>query len=184
MFLFFFNIISFKKNPYTKRLISISLTLFTLNGWNLLLSSVHGRSSLALHLKVQDLGVAGGSEGDEFGVKEFEDSITDVGELRLDLGSIVPDHGHVVLAAVTLLLLLNRGDDAPQGLPRADHVLVRHKEKVSLLDGDLLALHRRRDLLRELHHLLVPLGLLGKLRHLHVLFASQGCHRHCFCLVV
>ena len=132
MFLFFFNIISFKKNPYTKRLISNSLTLFTLNGWNLSLSIVHGRSSLALHLEVEDLGVAGGSGGDESGFKKFEDSITDVGELRLDLGSIVPNHGHVVLVATTLLLLLDRGDDAPRGLPRVDHVLVHHKEKVSL----------------------------------------------------
>ena len=66
-----------------------------------------------------------------------------------------------------------------RGLPRADHILVRHGEKVLLL-----ALHRRRDLLHELYHLLVPLGLLGKLRHVHVLFASRRCHRHCFWLVV
>ena len=117
---------------------------------------------IALHLEVEDLGVAGGGGGDESGVKGLEDSIADVGELRLDLGSVVPDHGHVVLVAVALLLLLDRGDDAPQGLPRADHVLVRDREKVGLLDDDLLAFHHRRDLLYELHHLLVPLGLLGK----------------------
>ena len=113
MFLFFFNLISFKKNPYTERLISNSLTLFTLNGQNLLLSTVHGRSSLALHLEVEDLGVAGGSGGNEFAVKELEDSVVDVGELLLDLGSVVPDHGHVVLVTAALLLLLDGGDDAP-----------------------------------------------------------------------
>ena len=37
-------------------------------------------------LKVEDLGVAGGGKGDEFGVKELEDFVVDVGELRLDLG--------------------------------------------------------------------------------------------------
>nr|POE86306.1 hypothetical protein CFP56_45915 [Quercus suber] len=132
---------------------------------NLSLSTVHGRSSLALHLEVEDLGVAGGGGGDESGVKELEDSIADVGELRLDLGFVVPDHGHVVLVAAALLLLLDRGDDAPRFSPCADLVLVRHGEKVSLLDGELLDLHHRRDLLHELHHLLVPLGLLGKLRH-------------------
>ncbi|KAF3952239.1 hypothetical protein CMV_022185 [Castanea mollissima] len=56
-------------------------------------------------LEVEDLGVTGGDGGDKFGVKELEDSATDVGELRLDLGSVVPKHGHVVLIAVALLLL-------------------------------------------------------------------------------
>nr|POF02120.1 hypothetical protein CFP56_71808 [Quercus suber] len=100
-------------------------------------------SSLALHLEVEDLGVAGGGGGDESGVKELEDSVADVGELRLDLGFVVPDHGHVVLVAAALLLLLDRGDDAPQCSPCADLVLVRHGEKVSLLDGVLLDLHHR-----------------------------------------
>nr|POF23480.1 hypothetical protein CFP56_40057 [Quercus suber] len=122
-------------------------------------------SSLALHLEVEDLGVTGGGRRDESGVKELEDSVTDVGELRLDLGFVVLDHGHMVLIAVALLLLLDRGDDAPRGLPRADHDLVRHGEKVSLLDSELFPLHHHQDLLHELHHLLVPLGLLGKLHH-------------------
>ena len=39
-----------------------------------------------LVLEVEDLGVAGGGRGDEFGVKELEDFITDVEELRLDPG--------------------------------------------------------------------------------------------------
>ena len=43
-----------------------------------------------LVLKVEDLGVAGGSRGDEFGVKELEDFVTNVGELRLNLGQKVP----------------------------------------------------------------------------------------------
>ena len=47
----------------------------------------------------------------------------------------------MVLVAAALLLLLNRGDDAPRCSPHADLVLVRHEEKVSLLDGELLALH-------------------------------------------
>ena len=43
-----------------------------------------------LVLKVEDLGVADGSRGDEFGVKELEDFVTNVGELRLDLGQKAP----------------------------------------------------------------------------------------------
>ena len=59
---------------------------------------------VSLHLEVEDLGVAGGSEGDEAGVEELEDSIADVGELSLDLGAAVMDDGDVVLVAATLAL--------------------------------------------------------------------------------
>ena len=38
-----------------------------------------------------------------------------VGKIRLNLGSVVVDHGDVVLVAVALLLLLNGGDDGPRG---------------------------------------------------------------------
>ena len=43
-----------------------------------------------LVLEVEDLGVAGGSRGDESNVKELEDFVVDVGELRLDLGQKAP----------------------------------------------------------------------------------------------
>ena len=39
-----------------------------------------------LGLKVENLGVTSGGGGDEFGVKELEDFVADVGELRLDPG--------------------------------------------------------------------------------------------------
>ena len=39
-----------------------------------------------LVLDVEDLGVAGGGGGDESSVKELEDFVADVGELRLDPG--------------------------------------------------------------------------------------------------
>ena len=39
-----------------------------------------------LVLEVEDLGVANGSGGDEFGVKELEDFLIDVRKLRLDPG--------------------------------------------------------------------------------------------------
>ena len=43
-----------------------------------------------LVLKVEDLGVASGSRGDESGVKELEDFVADVGELRLDPSQKAP----------------------------------------------------------------------------------------------
>ena len=43
-----------------------------------------------LVLEVEDLGVVGGSIGDESSVKELVDFVVDVGELRLDLGQKAP----------------------------------------------------------------------------------------------
>ena len=43
-----------------------------------------------LVLEVEDLGVVGGSIGDESSVKELEDFVVDVGELRLNLGQKAP----------------------------------------------------------------------------------------------
>ena len=43
-----------------------------------------------LVLKVEDLGVAGGGRGDESGVKELEDFVANIGELRLDPGQKAP----------------------------------------------------------------------------------------------
>ena len=70
--------------------------------------------AIALVLEVEDLGVVGGGREDESGIEELEDSIANVGKIGLDLGSIVVDHGDVVLVAVALLLLLDGGDDGPR----------------------------------------------------------------------
>jgi hypothetical protein len=43
----------------------------------------------------------------------------------------------VVIRALRLLLLLDGGDDAPRGTTGADHVLVRDREQVTLIDGKL-----------------------------------------------
>lgn len=136
---------------------------------------------IALHLEVEDLGVAGEGGRDEPRVEQLENAIADVGELGLDLGSVVADHGDVVVVAAALLLLLDGGDDAPGGPASADHVLVGDGEEVALLHGQLLLLGGGRDLLDELHHLLVALSLLRELRHVHVLFTGRGCGcRHCW----
>jgi hypothetical protein len=71
--------------------------------------------AIALVLEVEDLGVVVGGREDEYGVEELEDSIANVGKIGLDLGSVVVDHGDVVLVAVALLLLLNGRDDGPRG---------------------------------------------------------------------
>ena len=72
-------------------------------------------ATITLVLEIEDLGVAGGGREDESGVEELEDSIANVGKIGLDLGSIVVDHGDVVLVVLALLLLLNGGDDGLRG---------------------------------------------------------------------
>jgi len=134
---------------------------------------------IALHLKVEDLRIAGGSRGNEARVQELENTVADIGELGLYLGSVVADDGDVILVAAALLLLLDRGDDAPRGAARSDHVLVGYGEEVPLLNGEFLVVCGSGDLLHELHHLFVALGLLSELRHVHVLFARRGSGRHC-----
>ena len=72
-------------------------------------------ATITLVLEIEDLGVASGGREDESGVEELEDSIANVGKIGLDLGSIVMDHGDVVLVVLALLLLLNGGDDGLRG---------------------------------------------------------------------
>ena len=52
------------------------------------------------------------------------------------------------------------GDDSPRGSSSFDHVLVGHREKVTLLRGEFLVVHCSRDLLHKLHRLFVLLCLL------------------------
>ncbi|KAL0700998.1 hypothetical protein Bca4012_057120 [Brassica carinata] len=117
---------------------------------------------LLLH---KHLGITGSSNGDEPRVEELKDPVADLGELRLDLRSVVLDRRDVVVVAAALLLLLDRRDDAPRGTASADHVLVSDGEEIALLDGEL-AVDGGGEFLHELYHLLVPLGLLRELGHI------------------
>ena len=67
---------------------------------------------ISLHLVVEHLGLAGGGRGDEVAVEDREDVVTDARELVLDLLAVLLDLGNVLLVALVLLLLLDRGDDA------------------------------------------------------------------------
>lgn len=129
---------------------------------------------IPLHFEVEDLGIAGGSSGDEPRVEQLEDPVADPGELRLDLRSVTLDGDDVVLIPPRLLLLLYGGDNPPRRPPRADDVFVGHREQIPLLHGELLVFRQRGgDLLHEIHHFLVPLGLLGQLGHVDVLLARR-----------
>ena len=97
---------------------------------------VGGRDS---HLVVEDLGLAGLGLGDERLVEDVEDILADLLELGLDLLAVVADGANVLLGALGLLLLLNRGDDAPRGTSCSDDVLVGDGKEVALVNGELTA---------------------------------------------
>jgi hypothetical protein len=91
------------------------------------------------HLVVEDLGLARLGLGNEGVVKDVEDILADLLELGLDLLAVVADGANVLLRALGLLLLLDRGDDAPRRASGADNVLVGDGEEVALVDGQLTA---------------------------------------------
>jgi hypothetical protein len=62
---------------------------------------------------VEDLGLAGFGLGDEGVVQDIEDILADLLELGLDLLAVFTDGANVLLGALGLLLLLDRGNDAP-----------------------------------------------------------------------
>ena len=77
----------------------------------------------------------------------------------------------MVLVDARLLLLLDRGHDAPGGAVCADDVFVSDGEEVALLDGEFLTdLGGGDDFFHVLDHLFVLLGLLRKFRHVYVFF--------------
>jgi len=91
------------------------------------------------HLVVEDLGLARLGLGDKRVVEDVEDILADLLELRLDLLSVVADGANVLLGAFGLLLLLDRGDDAPGRTSCSDNVLVGDGQEVALVDGQLTA---------------------------------------------
>lgn len=89
---------------------------------------------------VEHLGLAGCGGGNEVLVKDFEDIVADLGELGLDLLSVLLDESDLRRVALRLLLLLNRSDYSPRGAASTNDVLVGDGEKVALLDGEVAVL--------------------------------------------
>ncbi len=100
---------------------------------------------------VKDLALAALGRRDQVLIEHLQDVLADLGELGLDLVEVFLDQADLSLVALGLLLLRDRGDDAPRGTSRADDVLVRDRQQISLLDREFLA--GRRDILHVLHHL-------------------------------
>jgi hypothetical protein len=98
-----------------------------------------GWAGFNAHLVVEDLGLARLGLGDEGLVEDIEDILAGLLELGLDLLAVVADGANVLLGALGLLLLLDRGDDAPRGTSCSDDVLVGDGKEVALVNGELTA---------------------------------------------
>jgi hypothetical protein len=86
---------------------------------------------------VEDLGFPRFGLGDEGIVKDIEDVLADILQFRLDLLTIVTDGGNVLISTLGLLLLLDRGDYTPGRTAGAHYVLVRDREQVAFINGQL-----------------------------------------------
>ena len=109
---------------------------------------------------VEDLGLARLGLRDEGVVEDVEDILADLLKLGLDLLAVVADGADVLLRALGLLLLLDRGNDAPRRASGTDNVLVGNAEEVTLVNGELSA--QLSHLLHVGDHLIVALGLLAE----------------------
>lgn len=86
---------------------------------------------------VEDLALASLGLGDKALVKDGEDILADLLELKLDLLAVLADDTDVLVGALGLLLLLDAGDDAPGSTTGADDVLVGDGKEVALVDCEL-----------------------------------------------
>lgn len=109
---------------------------------------------------VENLRLAGSGVGDEGIIENIENVLADLLKLELDLGAVLLDGRDVLIGALGLLLLLDRGDDAPRSATGTDDVLVGDAEEVALVDGELTT--ELGHLLHVGDHLIVTLGLLAK----------------------
>jgi hypothetical protein len=97
------------------------------------------QSGFDVHLVVENLGLARLGLGDEGLIEDVQDILANLLKLGLDLLAVVADGANVLLRALGLLLLLDRGDDAPRGTSCADNVLVGDGQEVALVNGELTA---------------------------------------------
>ena len=94
---------------------------------------------VTLHLVVEDLALTGLSVLDQVVIEDGEDIVANLGQLLFNLDFVRLDLWQLLLVALGLFLLLNGGDYTPASSTSTDHILVRNREQVALLDGELVA---------------------------------------------
>lgn len=104
-----------------------------------------------IHLVVEHLRLARLSGRDKVLVQDVQDVIADLGQLCLDLLSVLLDEANLRRVALGLLLLLDRGDDSPGGTSGTNDVLVGDGKEIAFLDSQIAVLGG--DDLHVLNHL-------------------------------
>lgn len=84
---------------------------------------------------VKDLGLSGLGGWDQVLVKNVKDVLANLGELGLDLLTVLLDESNLAGVALGLLLLLNGGNDSPRSTAGTNHVLVGDRQKVALFNA-------------------------------------------------
>jgi hypothetical protein len=92
------------------------------------------RSTLNLHLVVEDLGFTRFRLWDQGLVQNIEDILTHLLKLRLDLLAVLADSPNMFVRSLGLLLLLDGRDYAPGSTSSSDNILISNREKVTLID--------------------------------------------------
>lgn len=77
-----------------------------------------------VHLVIEHLGFTRFSLGDQGLVKNVKDILADTLKFGLNLLTVVADDSNVLIGALGLFLLLDRGNYAPRGTSSSDDVLV------------------------------------------------------------
>lgn len=125
---------------------------------------------LSLHLVVENLRLARLRRGNQMFVKDFQDIFTDLGQLGLNLLTVLFDQSNLRFVAFRLLLLFNRSHDPPGCAPGPNDILVGHRKEISLFHGEFLV--GRGNILHVLDHFY---GMLSILHVKTVLEYVMGC---------
>ena len=86
---------------------------------------------------VEDLGLSRLGLGDQRVVENIQHILADLLELGLDLLAVIADDADMLIRTLLLLLLLDRGDDAPGSTTGANNVLVGDGKEIALVDSEL-----------------------------------------------
>ena len=117
---------------------------------------------VALHLEVEDLGLAGVCGRNEVFVKQVENVPTNTAELLFNGLSVLLIDCRVSVVTIVLFLVFNGRDDSPGGASRTNDILKRNRQKVPFLDAEF------RGGLRGFH---------GDLAHLSNHFCMANTHQ-------
>jgi hypothetical protein len=88
---------------------------------------------------IENLGFARLGLWNEAFIENVEDIFANILELRFNLLAIIANGRDVLIRALGLLLLLNRGDYTPRSTTSANHVLVGDREQITLIDSQFAA---------------------------------------------